>query len=442
MSLAILEINDAGVQLSLEEELICTSPGYAVLDGDKMLLGKEGLEHARLMPHWTNNRFWNQLGTEPMANSIAGVRHHADLAFSHLETVWKMVESKASEVVLIVPAYFTKEQLGLLLGMAKEGNIPVTSMVNASTISVCNQPLAEHVLYLDTSLHRTTLTILHANQQVSSKETLTVLDSGMSDFWDGWAKVIARQFIESSRFDPLHNALSEQKLFNQIPGWIENLDYRKANHQFNLEYADANYSINISTDQLLATSTHIYPQIVQQLRMQLQPNESTILFISHRLKNIPGILDSLGLIKNLNVHALEESVIRQTAYLRKEHLAGNHSNVPYIISLPASHSPLSKDDKGVSSPNVSSQPTHLLHRDHATRIGNVFRLSKDFSNGITQSEDSICTIYLKGSDVLLDNETGTELKINHMPVSGTVKLSTGDELSVGTERIRLISIAR
>ncbi|MBO7005117.1 MAG: hypothetical protein JJ854_04600 [Pseudomonadales bacterium] len=45
MSIAVFNINDAGIQVSVEGDLVRTSPGYAVLDGNNLLTGDS--EHVR-----------------------------------------------------------------------------------------------------------------------------------------------------------------------------------------------------------------------------------------------------------------------------------------------------------------------------------------------------------------------------------------------------------
>ena len=57
MTLGIIELNDSGIQVAVDGDLVTTSPGYAVMDGEKLLVGAEGAQFARLLPSWTNNHF-------------------------------------------------------------------------------------------------------------------------------------------------------------------------------------------------------------------------------------------------------------------------------------------------------------------------------------------------------------------------------------------------
>ena len=63
MSLGIFVINDVGVQVSLNENVIEISPGYAVVHNDTTFVGSSGRSKFKLFPRWTSNRFWSELNT-------------------------------------------------------------------------------------------------------------------------------------------------------------------------------------------------------------------------------------------------------------------------------------------------------------------------------------------------------------------------------------------
>ncbi|MCB1693555.1 MAG: hypothetical protein KDI19_12380, partial [Pseudomonadales bacterium] len=222
MSTAIIEINDAGITAGRDGNIDIVSPGYAVLDGDRLLIGNEGFHNSRLLPRWTNNRFWNQLGTEPIRGGTELIRHHADLAFAHLEQVWQSI-GDADQVILAVPGFFSREQLGLLLGMTRECGIPVAGVVDTSLAATINRAGSGTVLHLDIFLHRITLTVLSADSFMRRVDTLPISETGLFTLWDRWANIIASQFIQTSRYDPMHRAVSEQELYDRLPTWIERL---------------------------------------------------------------------------------------------------------------------------------------------------------------------------------------------------------------------------
>lgn len=434
MALGIIEINDAGIQVAIENEIVTTSPGFAVMDGDHLLIGEEALQKARLLPRWTNNRFWNQLNTDPIANSTDEVRHHADLAFVHLESLWQPLKNEVDSVILLVPSYFEHTQLGLLLGMAKECGIPLSGVADSSLLAACDLPVQSTCLHLDVHLHRTTLTNLASGNTLSRKEVATITETGIFTLWDRWANIIADQFIQTSRFDPMHHARSEQALFNQLPAWIEQLGTARGN-TFELDLGDVNHSVSVSSDQLMTACAQIYPQLVQFIRAQVPANEFSTLLLSHRFAGFPGLKDSLGLIGNIELVELEAAQSLASAYAHADKIVSGDGAINHITNLPisnrSSRSVMVQDDAPV---------THMLMGNHAVAIGKSFQLSRDLTQGIQNDpENPICTLYPRGDSLYADVHITGVLKVNEETANGQIALKPGDVLNVGEYVITLIS---
>jgi hypothetical protein len=82
--LSALEINDTGLTLLTGGAEPLVSPGVAVIEDRRLLLGIDAMKQSRLKPGRVNSRFWEQLNLEPLGNGGRDVRTAADLAYSHL----------------------------------------------------------------------------------------------------------------------------------------------------------------------------------------------------------------------------------------------------------------------------------------------------------------------------------------------------------------------
>ena len=69
MTLA-LEINDVGLVLARDGELLAEEPGFAMLDGSTAETGAAAMRRARLKPLYAETRYWQDLGTAPLARSM------------------------------------------------------------------------------------------------------------------------------------------------------------------------------------------------------------------------------------------------------------------------------------------------------------------------------------------------------------------------------------
>ncbi len=436
MTLGIIDINDAGVQVAVADRVKQTSPGFAVLDGDRLMVGEPAMRNARLLPRWTNNRFWNQLNTDPIPNGTHHVRHHADLAFAHLESLWLPVRDEVDQVILLVPAYYEQPQLGLLLGMARECDIPVAGVADTSLIVASDQPVLPRTCHLDIHLHRITLSVLNSGNSLVRKAVSTITETGLFTLWDRWANIIANQFIQSSRFDPLHQAESEQALFDQLPDWIASLDGARSK-AFELSFRGASHQVSISTEQLMAACTQVYPQIVQFLRSELPADEPATLLLSHRFSGFPGLRDSLDLMTHLQVIELAPDQSIQSALAHADGIIPGNGVISHVISLPLNRK------APVPQPVVHSHhPTHLLLGHEAMAIGSSFPLAREPAPGAMRDDnDPVCTLYRRGSEIYANIHVAEALTINGSPANDHQSLHPGDVIAVNNTELTLIRVA-
>ncbi|MEX2489113.1 MAG: hypothetical protein WD356_06235 [Pseudomonadales bacterium] len=437
MPLGIFEINDAGIQTTIDGDIVNVSPGYAVLDGEKLLIGEEGMANSRLLPRWTNNRFWNELGTDPITGQTANIRHHADLAFAHLESLWQSVRGQVDEVVFIVPGFYSREQLGLLLGMAQECDMPVAGIVDNALVSVCQQPLTPTTLHLEIYLHRITLTALSADGRLAQRETQTVTETGLFTLWDRWANVIANQFIQASRFDPLHQAVSEQKLFDRLPDWIQNLRTNRGN-TFDLHVGEVNHSVAVSSEQLMKACARIYPLIVQDIRSLVPAGEIANLYISHRFRGFPGFEDSLQLLNNVRLFWLERNHTINGALAHKDKIVSGSDAVSHVVNLPIEGA---QQSRSVS--RSAGRPTHMLSGNHATAIGTSFKLGANLNDGISEDLDNpVAVLYPRGDKLIIEVRDNERVKVNDQRVDQEISLAAGDRFTIDGHEITLISVSK
>ena len=419
MNKGIIELNDAAMQLGINGEHVHTSVGYAVLDQKRLLVGTSAQQNAKLLPRWTNNRFWNQLNTDNISNATASIRHHADIALAHLDAI--QTELTADAVIIGVPTYFEKNQLGLLLGLCKEAGIPVTSLVDLSVLSIANQPSHPNALFLDVGLHRVTLTSLRTDGAIRQTGHQTLLEMGLATFWDRWASLIAEQFIQSSRFDPMHEAATEQQLFNQLPAFIaSNGDSRALS--FELDLGHVKHATTLSRDQLLGATSGAYPAIVQGIRQQTQ-NEPTSLFVSSRFAGFPELGASLALIPNIDVVYLESNQLLEQTNELWDRLGTGVDNVPHITTLALN------SVKPTSSPRAE-RVSHLLVGHRAYSLRRPKQISAIEEGKLIEGDNPVCVVNLD-RDIAQIKILGSGVKINQTPQeTGSHALQPGDSIDI------------
>lgn len=228
MALAAIELNDTGVTLAREGALLARSPGFALLEGDTVTIGEDALRQARLKPRMVSSRFWERLSTEPvMSSSTADSWTCADLVRAHMARIWNGVGAGVDGLVLVVPGHFNRHQLGLLLGIAEQLDLPVRGMVECAVAACGSHVETDLVVHVAVYLHRAVVTGVELADGARRTFTVSLEGHGLIQLYERWTALIANRFVTSTRFDPLHNAETEQAIYDRLPRWLATLATRE-----------------------------------------------------------------------------------------------------------------------------------------------------------------------------------------------------------------------
>ena len=117
-----LELSDAGIMVAGGDppRLLhvdgrdTESPGFAIPHGNRLLVGMAAQKRAHLNPVQVNTRFWDQLNTKRLKSPTPGAGNHAEVAFAHLSSIWQKVRRHGDQLVMAVPAFVGRYQMGLI----------------------------------------------------------------------------------------------------------------------------------------------------------------------------------------------------------------------------------------------------------------------------------------------------------------------------------------
>lgn len=223
MSLAAIELNDTAVGLARDGVLLAQSPGYALLEADALFVGEEALRQARIKPRLTSTQFWQRLSNDPVFPSMPSSASFADLARAHLSHIWTRGGAGVNGLILVVPGSFDRQQLGLLLGIAEQLALPVRGMVDSALVACRSDADEGLVVHVDLHLHRLAVTGVELGERARCVFHRSLEGYGLTQLYDRWIKLIADIFVQTTRFDPLHRAQSEQAIYDRLPVWLSAL---------------------------------------------------------------------------------------------------------------------------------------------------------------------------------------------------------------------------
>lgn len=427
MSLKVVELNDRAITVYDEGGVILQSPGFALVDGDVVHVGETAEQQARLNPTQSYNKYWQELNLEPISHGN-NFRHYADIAYAHLLTLAETA-GLDGEVVFAVPGNFNRQQLAILLGLCRQCPFEVMGVVDSALASVSQQASASPTIVADIQLHQTVLTPVAANGgSLEAGTAIQIPGVGSQNFMDLMMRMATDMFIQQCRFNPQHNAVSEQQLYNALPDWLTEVD--DGNLILELKAGDTLHTAKMPRDSLIASLASHFKKINEQVSA-LTGSDSSVLIMSEALAAIPGFQSSITNSSSVVArNAIHDSV------LHHRHLI---TATPEAIQLVRSL-PLSEATKAavLNGGTKTLLPTHALLGNRAfpvsgTRISNQPGLngnaekSTDLVLSIEGLPETLGTLEQQ-QDRVLFNSGEIEFSLNDEAVSGKQELSLGDEI--------------
>ena len=361
MSIRVLELNDLGLTLHEADRTHALGAAAAAGQGKKLVFGQEALDVSRVSPQEFNNRYIGALNAQPLAARMGPAQNHADLVYHHLNAMDLGVEP----LVIAVPSHFKNDQLGLLLGICQELSLEVRGFLDIPLAHALTAPSEQPFSVLDIELHRFSITHY---EPVHDGETdkLTQVDNkvwdgrGVAHLLEGWMSSIADEFVQHTRFDPLHAGNTEQQLFAQTWGFLGTT----LGDRVRIAIEANNDTRDLEIPRTL---------LIQKLHQRLEGIDLTgvqNLALTHRVQAIPGLdqwAEDLGFnVTNLDANDALTTAMQQTASALPE---------GQVIRLTAAEAAIDRTEnvsQTSDSTETSDQPaTHLLLDNVAKPVGDV-----------------------------------------------------------------------
>lgn len=427
----LLDIKDLEVAMLSSGEVI-RSPGYASLENKGLIFGSPARAISRLNPGLSANQYWRDLSTQKSSANLPGIRHQADLAWNHLKT---FDAAELQDVSLVaVPSHYSKDQIALLSGVLKSLEVSNSLICKRSLLMAVLYPEAEY--QVDFQLHQLVVTKLEKQgAEIICGDMVEFPGLGLLGCSDALLKGIQARFIDKTRFDPLHHAITEQQLFNQLMEQLLPQKWQRVDLKIELE--DQKNSIELSEQQLEEAASEYLAKIKTVL-----PSAP---YVADRIfGNLPiGVEDGLYLADEQIVAALDE--ILPAANPGQEFVeltaVANHASSSPEDSSPRQNEQASRlsGQSGETSdrPSMALQEAKIPSATHLLVDGRAIPLS----GALIMAEEhrlSASTRHANSGEVLgrFSAETGriqvlpeTGLHLNGAPISSATDLSARDIIS-------------
>jgi hypothetical protein len=454
MTTLAIELNDASIAVARSDDLIATELGCAIETGDGIAFGDAALRSSRLRPRDANDRYWVDLGVDPLARPLSRAKSAADLAHAQLLQLWKQFGEATDEVLLAVPGSFHREKLSLLMGIANACEMPVTGLVD-SAVAACPCPYPGwDSIHVEAYLHGFGITRIGFSQrggvdQAVAEAFESVSRIGVAQLRERWARRIAAAFVAQTRFDPLSDGETEQRLFDALPGWLEAFgNLPLATVEFDV--GQATKSIQLARKDFVAEAAEVYDHLADRVAAARRTGRGLAVQVGSVLASLPGAREHLAEIAGVRVVELPAGAGALGALACAKDIRSRPGETALVKSLgwraPAGRLPALQPDELDDS---VSEATHLLIRDTAhligegdlnLRFGEAGRLQIIAERGADRTDFALRR---SGAGLQLEYVGGVGVLVNAKPAEPGTRLHSGDRIAVAgsTEEAQLITVS-
>lgn len=450
-----LELIDAALVVARKQgesvDVIADAPGVALLEDQTTVTGLDALRRLRVKPLLANTNFWRGLSTQPLTRPSRVASTTADVAFAQAETLLGRFKQNSEGVLLAVPAGYNREQLGLLLGVINETGVRVAGLVDAALAACSLEPAPARVLHLDLELHQALLTVLEYSggeyPGLKRSRYEIAMRHGLLGIQQTLAQFIAENFVRKTRFDPLHEASSEQRLIDQLPAWLNELQQAEA-ITLSFEFGERELQLEMERAQLIAAAEPHYLELlrlVQGARVAGMPIE---LRVSQRVAALPGLLDRLRSLRDCTIQVLPPAAAAWGALQYETSIRRAPDSLALIFQLPVPRAETGEEQSpAIESTPPQLRPTHVLFQGRAWSITeqpltigwavDAGKRALTLPNALPGISRAHCTVVRRNGAVMVEDHSTYGSFVNDEKVSGRTALTVGDRLRLGSPGITL-----
>ncbi len=404
----LIELHDHNIRISSPEGLLGESPGFANTAEKTPVFGEEALKLTRLHPQQNFNQFWFQLSLDPLASKNKHFRHQADLAFGHLTNLSSHLDL-SGDAIFAVPSHYSGTQLATLLGLAKHCSFDAAGLVDLSLLALASLNDHQHALFMDVQLHQTVLTLVtKEGGEILRKKVFPIPGTGLLALHDAWVSTITDAFIKQNRFDPLHNADTEQYIYNELQSWLASVSLNK---EILLEINNKGtvFQASLSLKNFEQRAQSIFQRVASELNTISKDN--TPVYTLDRIASLPGLTLAMP-----HLVSVSDSTIAENAYQHLELIKGDGTALKLVSRLPVSQTAAPAPSK------VSLHPTHFLYEHKAYPLSDLNLPDFNLSSPIKVSSEA-------GAFLVHPNQDA-QLEINTKSVQEPSVLALGDRLTI------------
>ncbi len=447
MARIAIELSDRALACASEGRVLSSAPSAVFDGGGHAAAGTPAWNAVHLEPTRISTSHWREL-----ASSGESAQRAMTLVMAELrQRLQAQPLPPAAQVWIAAPAALPPRSLGRFLGIADSLGLPVEGFADAAVVSAAALGLDRPALVLDLGLHDIHVTALEAEGQLRRRGVVSSGRGGLIELFQAWLALIGHVCMRRTRFDPLHVAETEQKLFDALPILAREAT-ASGEAKAVIEHDTTRLQVSLTRDQLAEAGATLYGEIVRLLH-DLRPAGAPVALLVPRIAlELPGLSQALHEFHGCELVALADGFA--AAALSVVDLPEREPGAPVRLlrRLLAPGAPqcdtLVERRLLVREQAAAREPTHVLLDGKTYALGRtalaIGRAEETGGIALPQGLAGVsrrhCTLVREASETVLVDYSSFGTLVNGERVHERVRVHAGDRIRLGEPGVELTLI--
>jgi hypothetical protein len=201
--------------------------------------------------------------------------------------------SDGESVWVVVPALAEPRGLEALLGITRQLGLRVDGFVDCAAVTAAALGSERDAIVLELGLHHAAVTAVACEAgQARRRRSVLTERGGLVELYQTWLDLISKTMVKRTRFDPLHDATTEQQLFDALPALAREVAATGSATAV-VSKGRERFDVALTRDQFAQAAQILYRSVVSLVH-QLRPAGSPVaIVVPDAVAEFPGMRELL-----------------------------------------------------------------------------------------------------------------------------------------------------
>jgi hypothetical protein len=449
VTILAIEINDRALALASQGRVLSSAPSVVFDGSGTEPAGSLAWQEFRRQPTKTSSRHLHDLARKDLYTERALAIFSAELR----QRLQAHPPAADARIWLAAPAQFEARGLGTVLGLAQKLSVQVDGCVDAAVASVAGLGIERSALVVELGLHHVAATAVDGGSVARRRRAVVSERGGLIELYEAWLDLISTAMVKRTRFDPLHDAATEQQLFDAVPGLARQVASTGSAVAV-VNTGNESFDTTLTRDQFVNAGQAVYREVMRVLH-ELRPAGAPVTLVMPRAAaELPGLREAFEQFAGCDLVALADGFAAMATSLFELPASSSGETVPLLRRIPTRT--IAASGAMVTRIQLGSVEARSAEASHVLYAGKAFSLGRDaivvgrapgganaivLPEGLAGVSRRHCTFVRDGGETMLVDHSSYGTFVNGERVSERVRVHAGDRVRIGEPGVELSLIA-